>query len=391
MRFANFCLLYCSLLMAACQHENPEQTTSGSGTQVSSIGLCSNGLTVADSLAYVRGGGLAFGPTEVNTIDTSQVSLPEGMVFVPGGTFSMGGVDPRGLTNGGREAFADARPIHRVAVDPFYMDAQEVTNAEFAAFVKATGYITIAEQKPTSEEFPGVPEDQLVAGSLVFTPPPKGSNPSQYVQWWRWQPGANWRQPQGPGSTIEGKGDWPVVHVAWEDAAAFAEWAGKRLPTEAEWEFAARGGQSGELYAWGNQWHPEGSAMANTFQGTFPTENTASDGFVRLAPVGQYPANPFGLQDMAGNVWEWCADWYHYSYYQMLGTDQVHQNPEGPDQSFDPTEPGMRKKVQRGGSFLCTDQYCSRYMVGSRGRGEWRTGSDHVGFRCVRDAIPDAI
>jgi len=391
MRFANFCLVIFTFFMTACQDENPDPAITGSGTEVSSPRLCSNGLTVADSLAYVRGGGLAFGPTEVNTIDTSQVSLPGGMVFIPGGTFSMGGVDPRGITNGGREAFADARPIHRVAVDPFYMDAHEVTNTEFAAFVQATGYVTIAEQKPTSEEFPGVPKDQLVAGSLVFTPPPKGSNPSQYVQWWRWQPGANWRHPQGPDTDIEGKGDWPVVHVAWEDAAAYAKWAGKRLPTEAEWEFAARGGQSGELYAWGNQWHPDGSAMANTFQGTFPTENTADDGFVRLAPVGQYPANPFGLQDMAGNVWEWCADWYHYNYYQMLGTDQVHENPAGPDQSFDPTEPGMRKKVQRGGSFLCTDQYCSRYMVGSRGRGEWRTGSDHVGFRCVRDAIPDAI
>jgi len=390
MRFELYSMIIAVSLLCACQQETPNPTKSESGTQVSSPRLCSNGMTVADSLAYVRGGGLAFGPTEINQVDASGISIPDGMVFIPGGTFSMGGVDPRGLTNGGSEAFADARPIHRVSVDPIFMDTHEVTNAEFAAFVEATGYATIAEQKPTAEEFPGVPEDQLVAGSLVFTPPPKGSNPSQYVQWWRWQPGADWQHPYGPDSNIEGKGDWPVVHVAWEDAAAYAKWAGKRLPTEAEWEFAARGGQSGELYAWGNQWHPEGSAMANTFQGTFPTENTAGDGFTRLAPVGQYPANPFGLQDMAGNVWEWCADWYHYSYYQMLGSDQVHENPAGPDQSFDPTEPGMRKKVQRGGSFLCTDQYCSRYMVGSRGRGEWRTGSDHVGFRCVRDAGPDS-
>ncbi|NRB62891.1 MAG: formylglycine-generating enzyme family protein [Saprospiraceae bacterium] len=347
--------------------------------------MCSNGMLFIDSVRYMQNGGAAFTEMSLNNIDTSQLDIPQGMMLVPGGTFDQGVVNPIGISNGGQDPFIDARPIHRVEISPFLMDAHEVTNAQFAEFIAATGYITTAELPPTKEEFPDLPDSLRIPGSIVFTPPPKGTMPQQYLQWWRWQEGANWKHPEGPESTIEGRADYPVVHITWLDAQAYAKWAGKRLPTEADWEFAARGGQSGQLYAWGNQWLPDGKHMANTFQGTFPTDNTANDGFTDAAPVGQYAPNPFGIYDLAGNVWEWCADWYHADYYQLVDTRTTLVNPKGPDASFDPSEPQAQKKVQRGGSFLCTDQYCSRYIVGSRGRGEWKTSSNHVGFRCVKD------
>lgn len=296
----------------------------------------------------------------------------------------MGCQDPRDFYCGGHEPMSDARPIHRVYVDGFWMDKTDVTNEQFAKFVAATGYVTIAEQKPKAEDFPDAPPENLVAGSTVFTPP-KGPVPlDSCYRWWRYQAGANWRHPDGPKSDIKGKEKYPVVHVAYPDAEAYAHWAGKRLPTEAEWEFAARGGLSGKPYAWGDDLHPGGKYMANTFQGSFPNSDSGADGFHGIAPVAQFPANGYGLYDMAGNVWQWCSDWYRPDYYAMLAeTGHVTRNPTGPASSYDPAEPDQKKHVQRGGSFLCTEQYCTRYIVGSRGKSESSTASNHVGFRCV--------
>jgi sulfatase modifying factor 1 len=315
-----------------------------------------------------------------------SIQASEGMLWIPGGEFSMGAINPTTRPEGGHESMADARPVHRVYVDGFYMDATEVTNAQFAAFVKATGYITVAEKKPTREEFPDAPEENLVAGSVVFSPPAQAVPLNDHYQWWSYIVAADWKHPSGPASSIVGKDNYPVVQIAWEDAAAFAKWAGKRLPTEAEWEFAARGGKAGELYGWGNRLRPAGRYMANTFQGHFPNQDTGDDGYPGIAPVSQFPPNGYGLYDMEGNVWEWCSDWYRSDYYNELSGTAITRNPKGPSSSFDPAEPGAKKKVQRGGSFLCTDQYCTRYILGTRGKGEWRSGANHIGFRCVKDA-----
>jgi formylglycine-generating enzyme required for sulfatase activity len=208
-----------------------------------------------------------------------------------------------------------------------------------------------------------------------------------HFQWWTYIKGANWRHPLGPDSDIKGKDNYPVVQIAYEDAVAYANWAGKRLPTEAEWEFAARGGQAGKPFVWGDDFRPHGKWMANTHEGHFPNADTGDDGFKGIAPVAQYPANPYGLYDMAGNVWQWTTDWYRPDYYQELAsTGSVARNPQGPSSPFDPSEPAEKKKVHRGGSFLCTDQYCSRYIVGTRGKGEVSTGTNHLGFRCVKPA-----
>jgi len=309
---------------------------------------------------------------------------PSGMVWIPGGEFSMGSDETGESFCSMPGVTRDAQPIHRVQVDAFWMDTTEVTNHQFEEFVKATGYVTIAERTPTREEFPTAPPENLVAGSMVFTPTKQPVALDDYLQWWRYQKGANWRHPEGPSSGINGRGRYPVVQVAYADAEAYAKWAGKRLPTEAEWEFAARGGLTGKLYPWGNEFHPGGKMVANTYQGRFPVKDTGEDGFAGLAPVAQFPANHYGLHDVAGNAWEWVSDWYRPDYYERLaGPGGVTRNPKGPDDPYDPAEPGEKKRVQRGGSFLCTDQYCSRYMVGTRGKAEASTGSDHVGFRCV--------
>jgi formylglycine-generating enzyme required for sulfatase activity len=282
----------------------------------------------------------------------------------------------------------DSRPIHRVYVDGFYMDKTDVTNDQFARFVAATGYLTVAERTPRAEDFPRAPPGNLVPGSVVFTPP---SNPvplNSHFRWWSYIAGANWRHPLGPASDISNKGQYPVVHVAYEDAAAYAAWAGKRLPTEAEWEFAARGGLVGKVYAWGDVFRPGGRWMANTHQGQFPTQDTGADSYAGLAPVAQYPANGYGLYDMAGNAWQWTSDWYRPDYYQQLAAaGGVARNPKGPDSPYDPSEPTQPKRVQRGGSFLCTDQYCSRFAVGTRGKGEVSTGTNHLGFRCIKTRV----
>jgi formylglycine-generating enzyme required for sulfatase activity len=286
----------------------------------------------------------------------------------------------------GMKATLDSRPVHRVYVDGFFMDKTDVTNAQFAKFVEATQYVTVAERKPRAEDYPGAPPENLVAGSVVFSPPDHPVALDNYFQWWSYVPGADWRHPLGPKSSIAGRGNYPVVQIAYEDAEEYAMWAGKRLPTEAEWEFAARGGLTGKTYVWGDEFRPHGKWMANTHEGTFPAKDTGADGYAGIAPVAQFPANGYGLFDMAGNVWQWTSDWYRPDYYKRLSADGVARNPQGPESAYDPSEPGHQKKVHRGGSFLCTDQYCSRYMVGTRGKGDVDTGTNHLGFRCVMDA-----
>jgi sulfatase modifying factor 1 len=328
--------------------------------------------------------GAAFGPTVPNTTKAPAPS-PQGMVWISGGEFSMGAMDPPATTEAGMHAAEDARPIHRVYVDGFWMDKTDVTNEEFARFVKATGYATIAERTPTAAEFPGAPPENLVAGSIVFSPPDHAVPLNNHYQWWVYIKGANWRHPEGPKSDLKGREKYPVVQVAYPDAWAYAKWAGKRLPTEAEWEFAARGGLAGKTYPWGDEFQPRGKWMANTHQGHFPNTDSGDDGYVGVSPVAQFPPNAYGLYDMAGNVWQWTSDWYRPDYYQQLAAaSSVTRNPQGPDTPYDPAEPNDKKKVHRGGSFLCTDQYCSRYVVGTRGKGEVTTGTNHLGFRCVK-------
>jgi len=326
---------------------------------------------------------VSFEATIPNKSPNPPIKAPEGMAWIPGGEFSMGAQDPPDMDDVGMKATLDSRPVHRVYVDGFFMDKTDVTNAQFERFVKATGYVTVAERKPRAEDYPGAPPENLVAGSVVFAPPDHPVPLNDYFQWWTYVPGANWRHPLGPQSSIAGKGDNPVVHIAYEDAQAYAKWVGERLPTEAEWEFAARGGLAGKPFVWGDEFRPHGKWMANTFEGHFPDKNTGEDGYSGIAPVARFPANGYGLYDMAGNVWQWTSDWYRPDYYRQLAETGVAHNPQGPDSAYDPSEPGHAKKVQRGGSFLCTDQYCSRYMVGTRGKGDVDTGTNHLGFRCV--------
>ncbi|MBM3457973.1 MAG: formylglycine-generating enzyme family protein [Armatimonadetes bacterium] len=293
------------------------------------------------------------------------------MVWIPPGTFAMGS---------DYQPFSDARPIHPVVLDGFYMDVTPVTNLQFAKFVQTTGYKTVAERKPSPEEIPGAPPEALVPGAVVFTPPGQDVDTlGDYTQWWAYVEGASWLHPEGPDSNLQGRLDHPVVLMAYEDADAYARWAGKRLPTEAEWEYAARGGKTQQHFVWGNQFVGNGKQMANTFQGSFPARNLKTDGYERTSPVTAFPKNGFGLYDMAGNAWQWCSDFYRPDYY----AHSPGKNPQGPPDSHDPDEPGVVKRVQRGGSFLCTFQYCSRYMPGGRGKGAVDTGSSHVGFRCV--------
>lgn len=281
----------------------------------------------------------------------------------------------------------DALPVHLVSVDGFWMDRTPVTNAEFQRFVKETGYITVAERDLDPADYPGVPKDKLVPGSAVFAATGKAVPLDNPLQWWRYVPGANWKQPEGPGSDVRQRANHPVVHVAYDDVVAYAKWAAKRLPTEAEFEFAARGGLDRNRYPWGNELTPRNKAAANIWQGSFPARDRGEDGYTGTSPVTAFPPNGFGLYDVGGNVWQWCTDWYRPDYYaDLTKTGGAAHNPAGPPESFDPDEPGAAKRVIRGGSYLCTDQYCARYLVGSRGKSEVRSSTSNLGFRLVRSA-----
>ena len=316
--------------------------------------------------------------------ETSSQEHPVGMVWIPEGTFMMGSEGP--------QARPDESPIHPVKVDGFWIDQTEVTNAQFAAFVEATGYVTTAEKPVDWEEMkkqlpPGTPKphDSLLrASSLTFKSTNGPVDLNNYAAWWEWKPKANWMQPRGKGSSIQGKEDHPVVHVSWEDANAYAKWAGKRLPTEAEWEWAARGGLKDKKYPWGDEEISTGSVKANSWDGSFPYKNTNKDLFFYTAPVKSFESNGYGLYDMAGNVWEWCLDWYNFDYYKTL-KGKISTNPKGPEKSYDPYNPYIAQRIIRGGSFLCNDNYCSGYRVASKMKSSPDTGSQHTGFRCVKD------
>lgn len=307
-----------------------------------------------------------------------------GMVLIKGGDFMMGGDN--------NQSDKDEYPKHKVILDDFYLDAHEVTNAQFKAFVDATGYVTTAEKKPDWEELkkqlpPNTPkpdDSQLVASSLVFTPPSTPVDLNNYSLWWSWTPGANWKHPNGPNSDIKGKDNYPVVHISWDDAMAYCKWVGKRLPTEAEWEYAARGGLKNNIYPWGNQHITEGVVKANSWEGNFPYQNIKKDGFEGLAPIKSFAPNGYGLYDMAGNVWEWCNDWYRNDYYQTSNLGEGIKNPKGPSDSYDPDEPYTPKKVARGGSFMCNDSYCSGYRVARRMKSSYDSGLNNMGFRCAK-------
>lgn len=309
---------------------------------------------------------------------------PAGMVWVPGGEFTMG--------SDNKESNQDEKPPHQVKVDGFWMDATLVTNRQFKAFVDATGYITTAEKSPTLEEImsqvpPGTPTpapELLVPASLVFIGS-KGPVPlKNHHIWWNWVKGANWKHPTGPDSNIEGKEEHPVVQISWYDANAYAKWAGKRLPTEAEWEFAANGGQKGMMYVWGNQEFSETNPQANLWQGQFPYKSTTQDGYAGTTEVKKYKPTPYGLYDMAGNVWQWCSDLYHVSYYEEEAKKGISINPTGPLKSYDPKEPYAVKHVHRGGSFLCHASYCKGYRISARMKTCPDTSLNHLGFRCVK-------
>ncbi len=310
-------------------------------------------------------------------------SIHAGMVWIKGGTFMMGADNEQGRQ--------DEYPKHAVQLNGFFIDITEVTNDQFAAFVKATGYITTAEKDIQWEDLKkqlaaGTPRpspEVLKAASLVFVPTPAAVDLQDYSQWWQWTHGADWKHPKGEGSDINNKGLQPVVHVSWDDASAYCKWAGKRLPTEAEWEFAARGGMNKNIYTWGNENVDSGSAHCNYWQGSFPSKNDSKDGFYGAAPVKSFAPNGYGLYDMAGNVWEWCADLYNNQYYSTFEKVKLAIHPKGPIKSYDPDEPLVAKRVMRGGSFLCNESYCSGYRVAARMKSSADSGMEHLGFRCV--------
>jgi formylglycine-generating enzyme len=322
--------------------------------------------------------------TESAQAKSEPGAAPSGMVWIPGGAFTMGTDSQLG--------WPDEKPAHRARVDGFWMDQTDVTNAQFRKFADATGYVTTAEKPVDVDEImrqsrPGTPKpppEKLLPGSVVFQPTDKPlDNLDDVTQWWHWTPGANWRHPEGPGSSLDGRENHPVVQVSWDDATAYAKWAGKRLPTEAEWEFAARGGLDNKPYVWGDDAPSDTNIHANIWQGEFPYKNTAADGYARTNPVKSFAPNGFGLYDMSGNVWQWCSDWYQVDLYRRRAKQGVAVNPPGPEQSFDPRQPYSPLRVQKGGSFLCSDSYCTRYRPSARHGCTPDTGMSHLGFRCV--------
>jgi formylglycine-generating enzyme required for sulfatase activity len=300
------------------------------------------------------------------------------MVWIPGGTFLMGS----------DKHYPEERPAHRVTVDGFWMDRGPVTNERFARFVAATGHVTFAEMPPKAGDYPGALPEMLFAASLVFVKPDGPVDTRDFTNWWQWTRGAQWRHPRGAHTTLDGLEQHPVVQVTFGDAEAFARWEGKSLPTEAEWEFAARGGLDGAAYAWGDEFVPDGRHLANTWQGDFPWQNLGGDGYELTSPVGAFPPNGYGLLDVIGNVWEWTADWYHPKHpAEVLKACCVPRNPLGPkaEDSYDPCQPEIRipRKVIKGGSHLCAPGYCRRYRPAARFPEPIDTSTSHLGFRCI--------
>jgi len=318
---------------------------------------------------------LVYSPTALAGVNPPPTICPQQMVFIPGGALQMGGaVNVR---------FIEEGPVINATVTPFCIDRYEVTNAQFAQFVKATGYVTVAERPLSAKDFPDLPNEQLLPGSLVFELVKEDTQPVSLSSWWHWTIGANWQHPLGANSTIKGKSDYPVVHIAYEDAVAYAQWRGKSLPTEAQWEYAARGGLVGATYTWGDRYSPK---KANTWQGNFPFFNSKADGYEGLAPVGTFPPNGYGLYDMAGNVWELTSDWFSPGHSHK--SNQI--NPTGPTkaESFDPNKPTEKLlHVIKGGSYLCSPNYCSRYRPAARESQTPDTGTSHIGFRLVKNLI----
>ena len=376
-----FCLH--NIFFISCQNETKEIVDKGNFDDFlnkESKTCCESSITdinLLDSIAYI------------NLDSNSVLSLSEQfntMVLIKGGVYYMG-------SSNKEMALKRELPQHKVKVNSFLMDVHEVTNEQFSEFVQETGYQTVAEKSIDWEVYkkkfkvnaPKPKNEFLSPGSLVFIPPKKISNLVDFSQWWFWVNGANWKHPYGPNSDIKGKEKYPVIHVAYKDAVAYAKWSGKRLPTEAEWELAARGGLKNKNYPWGDVSVNVGQPKCNYWTGNFPTNNTKKDGFVGLAPVMQFPPNGYGLYDVAGNVWEICSDWYGEDYYDSFDLNSVFDNPKGPKTwkySLEPLDP---KRVMRGGSFLCNDSYCSSYRVSARMPNSQETGMSHVGFRCVKD------
>lgn len=353
-------------------------SVSGCWRLIRSIVTTANIMLAVFFLTAAPLSGVAAGVTESH----------DGMVWIPGGDFIMGSLDTDKLSNGVE------KPAHSVKLSGFWMDATEVTNAEFAKFIEATGYVTQAEQDMDWEELkkqlpagtPKPSEEQLKAGSMVFTLPENAVPLNNIRGWWSWITDANWRHPEGPGSDIKDRADHPVVHVSWVDATAYAKWAGKRLPTEAEWESAARGGLESATFTWGDEPFSENTPQANIWQGVFPYQNSKADGHVYTAPVKSYPKNGYGLYDMSGNVWEWCSDWWRVDLYRhRVGKGKPVIDPEGPPNYFDPRNPYEKQRVTRGGSFLCHDSYSADYRPAGRRGIAFDTGMSHIGFRCAKD------
>ena len=351
--------LVCFLILAGCKEKKEEQT------EVVNIA--------------------AQEPVALLKTKPEGIATPKGMVWIKGGEFMQGAVA------GDQHAMSHEKPAHKVAVDGFFMDIHEVTNAQFAKFVAATGYKTIAEREIDWEEMKkqlpeGTPKPHdsiMQPGSLVFKKTKeKVPNLYDFSQWWKWTIGANWKMPNGPGSSIKGKDMEPVVHIAYHDAVAYCEWAGRRLPTEAEWEYAARAGEDSGPFFWGAD-ETVLPQMANTWNGEFPVSNNSADGFERRAPVKTYPPNKFGLYDMAGNVWEWTSDWYNTNYYEELTKTGTAVNPLGAKSAYNATNPYAREKVMKGGSFLCNASYCASYRTSSRMASSLDSSLEHLGFRTV--------
>ena len=379
-------ILYGCFLFSACQTDNKSPQLLESKKAVPMCYTPEKGTNVINQAALEEIAALAVNPEKARDFI--------GMKRIEGGIFEMGGDIRKDVapTLNGAQPRPDEFPKHEVKINTFWMDEIEVTNAQFAEFVKATDYITTAERPISLEEIMAqLPEgatppseEMLQAASLVFVSPKTTRQENIGINdWWTLKKGACWKHPQGEGSSIKGKENLPVVQVSWYDAMAYAKWAGKRLPTEAEWEYAARGGQTESVFTWGNDFG-KSTQQANFWQGHFPTKNTQEDGFLKLAPVQSFPPNAYGLYDMAGNVWEWCIDWYHAEYYECLAQAKLSNNPQGPRGSFDPYMPSNPQKILRGGSFLCNDSYCSGYRTAARMKSSPDTGLEHTGFRCVR-------